>query len=119
MTKLQKKLKAMTESYETTSLVKYVAQDLLEAGSDEEIKNYTRDILQHGCQSGIVSGLIYYHDTKNFYIRYMDDIEELYEETTNNIGEQMQIGTPMYNWFAWFGFEETVHRLADELNISY
>ena len=119
MTKLQKKLEAITTDYNKTDLEKHIAQELLDCGSDEEIKSYTSDVMNHGCVSGTVSSLIYYNDTKAFYVKYMDDIHELYEDTTESIGEPLTIGTPMFNWFAWFGYEETMRKLADELNIQY
>ena len=119
MTKLQKKLEAIKADYNRTDLEKDIAQELLDRGSDEEIKSYVSDVMNHGCVSGTVSSLIYYADTKAFYVKHMDDIQELYEETTESLGEPLRIGTPMSNWFAWFGYEETTRKIADELNITY
>lgn len=119
MTKLQKKITAITADHERTDLEKYVAQDLLDLGADSEILAHVSHVMQYGCVSGSVSSLIYYNDTKAFYVKYMDDIHELYEDTTESIGEPLTIGTPISNWFAWFGYEETMRKLADEFNISY
>ncbi len=112
-TKLNKALKDSDNELE-----KYVINDVLEAGSDEEIECYIKDVLRGGCQSGTVSGLIYHYDTKAFYIKYIDEIDELYQTTCEETGETLAIGTPMYNWLAWFGFEQTLFNLANSLEIN-
>ena len=42
---------------------------------DSEIKDYINDVLTYGCQSGIVTSLITYNDTKNFTKNYLDEME--------------------------------------------
>lgn len=93
----------------------YVLEDLKDQDDPE---GYLKDLLSHGCQSGMVSGLIYYTDTKAFYIKYIDEIEELKEEMEDSLGEPLKIGTPMYNWLAWFGYEETARKIADKLGLE-
>lgn len=34
------------------------------------------DDLAHGCASGILGEFVYYSQTKDFYLRHMDDIED-------------------------------------------
>jgi hypothetical protein len=92
-----------------------VAQDMLDS---EDGEMYLKDLLNHGCQSGMVSGLIYYTDTKAFYIEHIDEIDELREEMENETGEPLKIGMPSYNWLAWFGYEETARKIANELSIE-
>lgn len=111
--KLKKALKARLNT--CNDIEKYVIGDILE--QDNPIQ-YIKDVLSHGCISGMVSGLIYYNDTQKFYIDYIDDIEELKEEMEDNLGEPLKIGTPVYNWLAWFGYEETMRKIADRLNIE-
>lgn len=119
MTKLQKQLKTIIDEETTASLRGDVAQSILDKGGDDEIKSYISDVLQHGCVSGIVSDLIYYTDTKDFYISHMDEIEELKNEVEDSLGEPLGIGTPMFNWLAWFAYEETTRKIADELGLEY
>lgn len=113
MTKHKKALKAIAK--EKGTIRAEVAQDALYS---ENVETYFRDLLQHGCQSGMVSGLVYYTDTKAFYIRHIDEIDELREEMEQSIGEPIEIGHPVYNWLAWFGYEETARKIADELGIE-
>jgi hypothetical protein len=99
---------------------------------DGNITAVISDLLKHGCQSGIVSELIYYKDTCDFYEGYEEEIWDLLEEQADSFGiknilefigklngakdvhnlEQFQ------NILAWFAYEETARLLADENNIA-
>ena len=82
--KLKTKLKKLKSDNELKNyVIKYILEDYK---TDEEIKDFFNDLLKHGCQSGMISTLIYYDDTKRFYIQYMDEIHELIEELENDIG---------------------------------
>lgn len=111
---LIKKLKAIEKEIDN-DLEKYVIDDILSKDNPEE---YIKGVLNHGCVSGMVSSLIYYTSTKAFYIKFMEEIEELYQDTTEEIGEPLVISYPMYNWFAWFGYEQTLYKLADKLVLN-
>jgi len=110
--KYQKKLEAIAREQGIRAIV---AQDALDA---ENAESYLSDVLQHGCQSGIVSDLIYYTDTKKFFIDNMEEIEELLSETEDSIGETLEKSYPLYNWMAWFGYEETARKIAEEISIE-
>lgn len=112
--KYQKKLEAIAK--ENDGLRSLVASDALE---QENAESYLKDVLQSGCQSGIVSGLIYYKDTLAFYNEHVDEIEALREETEEAIGESLSIGYPSYNWMSWFGYEETARKVADEIGMEF
>lgn len=85
------------------------------------------DVLRHGCQSGIVGGLIYYSDTVAYYKRYKDEINELLYQTMNDCGlyaptdlfrdkwdkeDPLANETCNQNLLAWFGFEETLRNIG-------
>lgn len=108
-----KKLKALLKT--ASDLDKEVIQDAIDA---EDAKSYLEDVLQHGCQSGIVSGLIYYKDTDAFFRKHMDEIEQLRLDMEESIGEPLKIGTPLYNWLAWFGYEETANKIANQIGLD-
>lgn len=111
---LEKKLKEIIKDTDN-ELEKYVAHNILD---QDEPESYLSDVLRHGCQSGMVNALIYYTDTKQFYIKYMDEIDELYQNTCEETGETLAIGTPMYNWMAWFGYEQTAYNLSYKLGLQ-
>lgn len=77
-------------------------------------KDFANDVLQYGCQSGLVGELIYYNDTHKWYDEFYNEIEELREEYEEMLGEPLQAKGDLKNWFAWFSFEETVRKLYDD-----
>jgi hypothetical protein len=98
-----------------------------------DVKDTLRDLLEHGCQSGMVSDLIYYHDTVKFYKKHQDEIGEMLAETYHSMGcgsvehifgdkwnkeDPLASGQLNQNLLAWFGFEETARKLADKAGIE-
>jgi len=84
------------------------------------------DLLQYGCQSGLVGELVYYVDTVAFYEAHRQEIAGLLAEILANTGlsvgglltdwdktDPLTQGTHNQNLLAWFGFEETARRLYD------
>ena len=82
------------------------------------------DLARHGCQSGMVSELIYYRDTRAFYDKHEVEISALVSELIADFG--MPIGEVFRDWdqsdpfanetsnqnlLAWFAFEETAQRI--------
>lgn len=88
-------------------LEKYVINNILK---QEEPENYINDILNHGCISGTVSELIYTTDTHKFFDRFYDEIEDLRSE-----GFSYEITGDLKNTLAWFGFEQTLANINDQL----
>src|ERR1700712_977135 len=72
-----------------------------------EIDAFFYDLLNHGCQSGMVVSLIYYSDTHKFYDAYYAEIENLRFELEDATGEPLQPKGDLKNWYAWMAFEET------------
>ena len=50
-----------------------------EATEHDDPVSYLTDIVRYGCASGIVGPLIYYRDTRAFFDKHYDEIEELRE----------------------------------------
>lgn len=48
-----------------------------EWGNYDDKKNIFTDVLNYGCQSGMVGFLIWYSDTVRFYKQYKSEIDEL------------------------------------------
>ena len=99
-------------------LQKAVAQEILDnTSTDEDVKRYFSDLLQHGCISGMVGSLIYYCDTYRFFDEHYNEIEQLrlgYEEST---GMQLIIKNDLKNDLAWFAFEEVAYQLANSIGV--
>jgi len=95
-----------------------VAREALKYSScDNEIKAFFSDLLRHGCQSGMIGGLIYYTDTKKFYDKFYDEIEDIRENIRKELGPVQPKGD-LKNWYAWLGFEETARKIASELELE-
>lgn len=115
-----------------SKLEKKVINVLLDQGDTEDIERYISDLLQHGCQSGMVGELIYYNDTIAFYEKYKKDITDLLKDSLENTGfsspaelfgdkwdtdDYFAEDTQNQNLSAWFGFEETVYRIASSFDL--
>lgn len=125
-------LKALKQ--DASPLTRKVINVILDQGDTDEMKAFITDVLQHGCQSGIVGELVYYHDTTDFYNKYKRDIQNILQELLSDygynspdglFGEKWDSDDPLVedtlnqNLLAWFGFEETCRKIADELEIEY
>jgi hypothetical protein len=118
----------------TNKLTKKVINMLLSHQNDyENLQSYIEDILQHGCISGMISELIYYNDTIAFYKKYKREIMEMLQESLLECGYKSPSeifgnkwdnddyfikDTQNQNLLAWYGFEETVYKLANQLELN-
>ncbi len=113
---LIEKLNDIIES-EPSSIKAQVAQEALDYSS-ENIETFFLDLLQHGCQSGMIPSLIYYVDTHKFFDTHYGEIEELRYEFEEMLGESLKPNGDLKNWYAWLAFEETARKLADVLELD-
>lgn len=71
--------------------------------------DYFTDIMEYGCISGIVTELIYYYQTEEFFNRHVDEILEIYN-TILEQGIELDIEINRNN-LSWLAFEETIKSL--------
>ena len=107
--------------------------------ADEECRNGAlRDLAEHGCGSGMVSGLIYYTETNAFYLRHQQEIGKLLGEICADDGCSPSSPSVLFeragwdaedplaaeecgtnrNILAWFAFEETARSFAEAKGIE-
>ena len=111
-------LKEIANQQENT-IKKAVAVEILNhAETDEEVNNFFKDLQTSGCQSGMVSSLIYYKDTHAFFDTHYDEIEDLRQDYKDNYGIDVVIKNDLKNTLSWFAFEEVAYQLANELEIE-
>jgi hypothetical protein len=82
----------------------------------ENLASFMHDLMQGGCESGFIGELVYYSDTHKFAKLHADDIRELLLERAED-GSLEGVGPDKLldlNWQAWFAFEETAQRLAEQ-----
>ena len=128
---LKTHLNFLPETEEKT-LKNYVINYIIETEykTCDEIKGFFNDLFNGGCQSGFISGLIYYKDTNKFFDDFENEIEDLISQ---NMEEQGIKTRPLFidglngsaenitqekNLLSWFAFEETARSLAYELGIE-
>jgi hypothetical protein len=113
-----------------TKLERVVAKWLRSTGRDYDNKAQGAydDLMQGGCQSGMVGAMIYYRDTVKFYKKHMAEIDAMLQESCSEcgctpaelFGEKWEDGDPLarddmnMNLLAWFGFEETARHLMED-----
>jgi hypothetical protein len=84
-----------------------------------DIEGFFRDLAQSGCESGMVTSLIYYTDTHKFYDKYYDEIELIRINYEDETGIKIKIGNKdLKNQYAWFAFEKVALDMASELGIE-
>ena len=79
----------------------------------EQLKSYLNDLQKAGCQSGMVSEFIYNSDCKDFYIKHIDELEQIKEDLEDSLGELIQNknSLPHYTFICWLCFEEYCYDL--------
>lgn len=91
----------------STPLEKHVHAAILE---QQDPLSYSRDLIHHGCVSGITNHLIYTLDIHKFFETYYDDIEDIRHEYEFLNLSPLKIEYDLKTFFAWFAFEEVVRK---------
>lgn len=103
-------------------------KEIVQADLKENGVEHMQDVLQYGCQSGMVSELIYYADTLKFFADHKEEINELLKEAVEMCGESaadvfgdkfdnedvLCLEANNQNLLAWFGYEETLRQVMQE-----
>ena len=113
---LKKTLQAIADQ-KGLSLEKEVAREMLD-NYPEEIEIGFSHILNYGCATGMIGSLIYYNDTHAFFDTHYYRIEELRKEYEEGTGTSLQMNGDLKNTLAWFAFEETTYRMANEMGLD-
>ena len=116
LSRAQRQILEDLTTQDPSSLSAAVATDIL---VEDKPISWLKGLLQHGCVSGWISELIYYTDTHAFYDRHYDEIEDMRMDYEDDLGEPLRINGDLKNRFAWFAYEETARRIADDLGIAY
>ena len=119
-----KEIKKNTENKLTKRVCDYVID---EWNDYNDKKHIFTDVLNYGCQSGMVGFLIWYSDTTAFYKKYREEINELLYDLQSSTGlygmkdlfgkkwdeeDPLAIEDYNQNLLAWFGFEETLRNIG-------
>ena len=103
-----------TLKYDTVEII----MDQVDGLDNEEILEYVAQIINYGCVSGIVTSLITYKDTDEFFDNHSNEILELLdndkEEGILDINE-IEFNK---NWLSWYAFERITFDIQYELEAA-
>ena len=113
----------------TNHVLDYYIDESVDYDTPDDLLKSMEDLQQYGCQSGMINGLIYYDDTTKFFDEYKDEINDILSEVLEGTGCSMEelfgdkfdendpliIDYSNKNLLAWFGFEETVNNLYENI----
>lgn len=87
-----------------------------EALSYSDPKAFFEDLLEHGCVSWMVSSLIYYKDTYEFFEKHYEEIEQMRSDL---IDEWIEVMIPSWedlkNYLSWLSFEEKAREIYRQI----
>ena len=120
------------EAVETENPLEAKVKEMIIDNADGDYETWLEDLASHGCQSGMVSGLIYYSETSKFHDEFEDEIWNLVDEMKDSMGSKNvlefigglngaeDVGSmdQLKNLLAWFAFEETARTLAARAGIE-
>lgn len=113
----------------TNHVIDYYIDESNNYESSDELLSSMKDLQEYGCVSGMIGELIYYDDTIKFFDKYKNEINELLANVTEGtgcsmeelFGDKFNKDDPLVtdyenkNLLAWFGFEETVNNLYENV----
>ena len=94
-------------------VVEIIMDQAEELDNDNEVLELVKEIVNYGCQSGIVASLVYYKDTEAFFNRHVDEILELIEDAKQTM--DMNYIEFSRNNLSWFAFEIIAQEIYHEL----
>lgn len=93
-----------------------VINSILNVSDDnEELKEYMKNVMYHGCQSGIVGDLIYTYQCNDFFKRHFEEIFDLYNDLKEELNLELQITATDLSWFS---YEAIVNNIYNELELE-
>jgi hypothetical protein len=95
-----------------------VLRDVIEHKHKENYgAGYISDVVENGCQSGIVWRLVDNDTCREWFIKHIDEIDNLYFEYKEE-GIDIELTPPLYVHLAWFTYEEIIRRIGLDLGID-
>lgn len=113
----------------TNCVLDHYIDESADYDSTDDLLTSMEELQQYGCISGMIGELIYYDDTEKFFDNYKEEINEILSNVIEGTGCSMEelfgdkfdkedplvIDYSNKNLLAWFGFEETVNNLYENI----
>lgn len=111
-------------------VIDHYIDESIDYESSDDLLRSMEELQQHGCISGMIGELIYYDDTIKFFDEYKEEINEMLSDVMEGtgcsieelFGDKFDKNDPLIldysnkNLLAWFGFEETVNKIYDNIH---
>ena len=75
-------------------------------------KGFLEDVINYGCASGTVPELIYFNETKCFFIKHMEEIFDIYNELKDDLNPNFEVNA---NNLSWLAFEYMTNIIYNEI----
>lgn len=104
---------------ELTGMEQFVIDTVIHHNeTSQDTLQFIQNVISYGCNSGIVTELIYTRDIEQVFIRYMNEIFEIYNEEKLSIDNRVeQELTPTL--LTYFAYEFTLNKLFQEFLTYY
>ena len=89
----------------------FVIEDILD--NIEDNPKYIDEVLEYGCQSGIVSSLTYYYQTESIFKQFYSEILEIYNEVKLDVNFEINA-----NNLVWLAYEHVCIEVLYEYQIG-
>ena len=87
--------------------------------NNEEILEHVAQIINYGCATGMVSTLMTYKDTDEFFNNHSDEILELLDDDKEEGILDINEIEFNKNWLSWYAFERITFDIQYELETAY
>jgi len=74
----------------------------------EQLKSFLEDLQKGGCISGMIGEFIYHDTCREFYIKHLDDLENIKSDLEESLGEPIanRFKVRHYTFLCWLCFEK-------------
>ena len=127
--KLKEKLTEISDN-DNSELRREIAFTILSmSGDGQGIESFIEDLTKHGCVSGMVGNLVYYHDTVKFHDHFEEEIwTYIYDNLQSenilqfladlNGAEHVASMTQFKNLLSWYAFEAISFDIGREIGLD-
>ena len=110
---MKKYSELLNNLYGESELKDSVIDIILNHIDDYEVeKGFLEDVMNYGCISGTVSELIYFNETKDFFIKHMEEIFEIYNNVKDTLSSDFEVNA---NNLCWLAFEYMTSIIYNEI----
>jgi hypothetical protein len=113
------RLAVLKEANRSNALFSAVLADVIEREKEYEggAASYITDVLRGDYSSGVVPSLTSNNDCKAWFIEFIDEISQFYEDLLENCVSQVKLEWPLYVGLPRLAYEEMIVEISNQLGI--